>query len=256
MDSTRKQMDAGQASTRYQAIRDVDSIDGGECDDIGSVKLASSARRYQPDVRSNMGRCRAPNSAIPPRSTVTKAHVPITQAHPRLFGGEGDAFSRETDEYRAPNIFRGRRPHWTVLAGGTLLIMLLGWIALSAIGSWWQTTLDDWRYGRPRTFQTDAVVGHHDSSQNPSHFMALNLDRHILVIEIPGGDASKSVVYSGPTLVGPGQDLTPVTLSFQDVNHDGKPDMILNIQGNQIVYLNGNGTFVAPGPGQNPGSSP
>lgn len=125
-----------------------------------------------------------------------------------------------------------------------MMIMILGWVALSAVGSWWQTTLDDWHYGRPRTFQIDAVVGHHDSAQNPSHFMAMNLKRHIIIIEIPGGDVSKSIVYSGPTLLGPGQDLTPVTLSFQDVNHDGKPDMLVNVQGNQFIFLNENGSFV------------
>ena len=125
-----------------------------------------------------------------------------------------------------------------------MMVMILGWVALSAVGSWWQTTLDDWHYGRPRTFQVDAVVGHHDSTQNPSHFMAMNLKRHIIIIEIPGGDVSKSVVYSGPTLLGPGQDLTPVTLSFQDVNHDGKPDMLVNVQGNQFIFLNENGSFV------------
>jgi hypothetical protein len=125
-----------------------------------------------------------------------------------------------------------------------MLAMILGWVALSALGTWWQTTLDDWRYGRPRTYQVDAVVGHRDSTQHPSHFIAMNLNRHIIVIEIPGGDVSKSIVYSGPTLLGTGQDLTPVTLTFQDVNHDGKADMIVNVQENQFVFLNQNGTFV------------
>ena len=126
-----------------------------------------------------------------------------------------------------------------------MLAMILGWVALSALSSWWQITLDDWHYGRPRTYQTDAVVGHHDSAQNPSHFIAMNLNRHIIVIEIPGGDVSKSIVYTGPTLLGPGQDLTPVTLSFADVNHDGKPDMIINVQGSQFVFLNERGTFIS-----------
>jgi hypothetical protein len=130
--------------------------------------------------------------------------------------------------------------------------MILSWVALSALSSWWQTTLNDWQYGRPRTYQTDAVVGHHDSVQNPSHFIAMNLNRHIIVIEIPGGDVSKSVVFTGPTLLGPGQDLTPVTLSFQDINHDGKPDMIVNIQGSQFIFLNQNGTFVPSAQNINP----
>jgi hypothetical protein len=133
-----------------------------------------------------------------------------------------------------------------------MLIMILGWVALSALGSWWQITQDDWHYGRPRTFQTDKVVGHHDSPQNPSHFIAMNLNRHIIVIEVPGGDVSKSVVFSGPTLLGPGQDLTPVTLTFQDVNHDGKLDMLVVVQGSQFIFLNENGTFVPAS--QSPGN--
>jgi len=50
-------------------------------------------------------------------------------------------------------------------------------------------------------------------------------------------------------LIGPGQDLTPVTLTFKDVNADGKLDMIVNVQDTHFVFLNSNGTFV-PAPGQ------
>lgn len=152
--------------------------------------------------------------------------------------------TRDTDEYPAPGQHRQRRWHWSVFVGLAMLIMIFGWITLGAFGNWWETTTNDWRYGRPRTFQTDAVVGHHDSPQNPSHFIAINLNRHIIIIEIPGGNTSKSVIYSGPTLLGPGQDLAPVTLTFQDVNHDGKVDMIVNVQGSLFVFLNENGTFV------------
>jgi hypothetical protein len=132
------------------------------------------------------------------------------------------------------------------VVGVALLIMLLGWLALSWLGSWWQTQTNDWTYGRPRTFQIDAVVGHHDSSGHPSHFLALNLHRQVLVIELPGGDASKALIYTGPTLVGDGQDLTPVTLSFTDVNRDGKPDMEIHILDQVIVFRNTGAKFIAP----------
>ena len=55
----------------------------------------------------------------------------------------------------------------------------------------------------------DAVVGHNDSPANPSHFIALNLNRHIVIIELPGADPSKAKIYTGPILLGDGQDLTP-----------------------------------------------
>ncbi len=85
------------------------------------------------------------------------------------------------------------RLYWSLWLGIGMLIMTLGWLALGVLGSWWQTTQDDWHYGYPRTFQADAVVGHnHDAPAHPSHFLALNLSRHILVIELPAGDPSCS----------------------------------------------------------------
>jgi hypothetical protein len=232
------------------------------------TRQPSSARRYQgqADVRTETGRAAdvqvqpgrrsyvnpaGERHTIPARRTAGR--IPALQTAPaRIYRDEEN--TRTTDAYspRRP-LRRGQRNfHWLLFVGLAMLVMILGWIALSAFGSWWQTTQNDWRYGRPRTFQIDAVVGHHDSAQNPSHFIAMNLNRHVIVIEIPGGDVSKSVVFNGPTLLGPGQDLTPVTLTFQDVNHDGKLDMIINVQGSQFIYLNENGTFVpsnqSPGP--------
>jgi hypothetical protein len=139
--------------------------------------------------------------------------------------------------------------HWLVFAGLAMIIMIIGWFALSALGNWWQVTQDDWHYGRPRTFQIDAVVGHNDSPSHPSHFIAMNLNRRVIIIELPGGDSSKARIYSGPILIGQGQDLAPVTLTFQDVNGDGLFDMIVNVQDAHFVYINANGTFQPARPG-------
>jgi hypothetical protein len=43
--------------------------------------------------------------------------------------------------------------------------------------------------------------------------------------------------------------LTPVTLTFRDVNGDGKPDMLVNIQGSEVVFLNDGGQFRPLKPG-------
>ena len=139
-----------------------------------------------------------------------------------------------------------RRFHWLVWVGLAMFSMLVGWYALTAFGNWWSTTQNDWQYGRPRTYQTDYNVGH-GTAQNPmSHFIALNLNRHIEVIEIPGDDASKSRIYIGPTLIGPGEDLTPVTLSFEDVNGDGRPDLVIHVGDSKFIFLNQkDGTFKA-----------
>ncbi len=130
------------------------------------------------------------------------------------------------------------------------MVMVLGWIGMSFLGSWWQTHQDDATYGRPRISQVDTVVGHNDSQSNPSHFIALNLNRHVVIIELPGGDSSKAKIYSVTTLYGDGQDLTPVTLSFKDVNGDGLLDMEIRIQDQTIALINENGGFRLPKQGE------
>jgi hypothetical protein len=121
-----------------------------------------------------------------------------------------------------------RSLHWLVYVGIALCIMIVGWIGLTALGTWWQGKQDDWTYGNPRTYQASAVVGHNDSNTSPSHFIAENLRGQIIVIELPGGDVSKARSYSITTV--PGNDsYPPVKLVFQDINRDGKPDMLIQI---------------------------
>src|SRR5579859_7374044 len=107
--------------------------------------------------------------------------------------------------------------------------MIVGWVGFSDLGTWWQSKQDDWTYGQnPRIYQTDAVVGHGDSSTSPSHFIGLNLGGKIIVIELPGGDASKARSYIITTVQG-NEGNPPVKVSFQDLNDDGKLDMIVTI---------------------------
>lgn len=141
-----------------------------------------------------------------------------------------------------------RFPLIAVVVG--MLLMAALFLMMNTLGSWWQVHQDDVTYGRPRTYQVDAVVGHNDSVTNPSHFIFINLNRHVVIIELPGGDTSHSRIYNGPTLFGNGQDLTPVTAVFKDVNGDGKIDMIVQIQDQRLVFINDGTQFVPQQPGQ------
>lgn len=126
-----------------------------------------------------------------------------------------------------------------------MMVMVLCWAALSTITSWYSAWHDDVLYGMPRTFQTDARVGHNEQGGTASHFIAQNLHGRILVIEMPGGDVTKAHVYTGPQLYGKDDDLIPVTLQFQDVNHDGRPDMIVEFKDTRLIYVN-DGTGFRP----------
>jgi len=124
-----------------------------------------------------------------------------------------------------------------------LLALLAIYAIMGNVMSWGRGHLDDLRYGTTRTFQADDVVGHDDGAGTPTHFIALNLNRQVLIIEIPGGDASKTRTLTGPYLFGAGEDKTPVLLRFDDVNRDGSKDMIVNVKNEEIVYLNKDGQF-------------
>jgi hypothetical protein len=129
--------------------------------------------------------------------------------------------------------------HPLLYLGIGMLAMLALWVVGQWLANWWQHHQDYSTYGYPRTWQTDAVVGHNgDAKENPSHFIFLNLNARVEVIEFPAGDATKAKIYIGPTLLSDGGDLIPVTGGFADVNGDGKPDMIIKIQDQRIVFMN------------------
>jgi hypothetical protein len=143
---------------------------------------------------------------------------------------------------------RSKRRFWhgahpLLYLGVSMIAMLALWTLLTSAISWWNTTSDDLHYGRPRTFQIDAFVGHNEAAGTPSHFIAMNLNGHIEIIEFPGGDGSKARIYLGPQMYGTGDDLIPVTLSFADVNGDHQLDMIIHFQSSRIVFINDQGGF-------------
>ena len=128
-----------------------------------------------------------------------------------------------------------------------LLTLLLCGTALALVAnsllSWGRIRLDDLRYGRPRTMQLSAVVGHNDGSGTPTQLIAMNLNRRVVVLEIPGGDVTKTRTLAGPYLFGANEDLTPVTLRLAYVNGDREPDLIVSVKREEIIYINENGSF-------------
>ncbi len=257
------------SARRYQS--DVKTETGRTAD----VQM-SSQREHR--TSSNPGR--TGGNTVPPRRTATQSmpamqtprravtqSVPVVQAQPSrrmvtqnipavqptrrrpLEDFEDDVPSRTSGLLKQPKPSGGRRFHWLVYVGLAMIGMLLCWMLLTTFLGWWQVEQDDLHYGRPRTSQYDYVVGHGDSTTNKSHFIAINLRRHVQVIECPAGDCAKARILIGPVLIGPNQDLAPVTLTFKDVNGDGKPDVIVNVQDSHFVFINDNGTFRPTRPG-------
>jgi len=149
---------------------------------------------------------------------------------------------------------RTRRPSlsfwqhtYTAATGATLLLAAFALTTvLGTLTQWGQRAMDDLRYGRPRTTHLEGYVGHGEAAGQPSHFIAVNLNRQITVFELPGGDASQVRSISGPYLFGADEDLTPVQLSLRDIDGDGQRDLLVDIHQERIIYLNRDGGFRLP----------
>jgi hypothetical protein len=90
----------------------------------------------------------------------------------------------------------------------------------------------------------DADVGHGDSHHPISHFVAINDKGLIEVIEIPGDPGkAKPYLYVIAQVSGDHADEIPVTLSFTDVDGDGKVDMQVQVNGTTYTLYNDGTTF-------------
>jgi len=118
------------------------------------------------------------------------------------------------------------------------LVIVLASLSLALISGWGTIWIDDVRYGRPRTVQVAGMVGHHEPTGEPTRLVAMNLNRRVVVIELPGGDATKAQTVPGPYLFGANEDLTPVGVRLQDVNADRKVDLVLAVKDEAIIYIN------------------
>lgn len=144
----------------------------------------------------------------------------------------------------APLPRRGKHPVFSL--GICMLIVavfMTGYVLIPPALQRWN---DDRVYGYPRTYQTDANVGHGDSRYPLSHFIAVNLNGRIEVIELPQGDTDTlhPHLYLIARLAMQGSDLVPVTVSFADVNGDGKSDMVVTFNETQWILFNNGTTFV------------
>jgi hypothetical protein len=140
-----------------------------------------------------------------------------------------------------------KQKRWPFLIILGMISALLLWFVGRAVLNWGTERYYDLRYGNPRTFQTDMVVGHGgDSPEHPSHFIAMNLNDQAVVIELEAGDPAKIVSYKVPITIVDGRQ-SPVTVSFRDIGGDPKLDMIIDVhlsgQDQLSFFINQDGKF-------------
>lgn len=138
---------------------------------------------------------------------------------------------------------RKHRLHWSLFLGMAMIAAVLFFAGLSDLNTWWTHHQLDAAYGMPRTYQADAVVYPGDSAAHPSHYIFLNLNGTVMIIELPHGDAAHARMYKGPILFSGDAASVPVTGDFRRVN--GREEMRVHIQDQTIIYVN-DGTQFRP----------
>ena len=97
---------------------------------------------------------------------------------------------------------------------------------------------DQWHYGDSRMTQLDADVGHGGTS----HFIAEYYHGSVIIVELPVKNPQQFHAY---TLGGFMGSMPVVTLAVMDMNHDGKPDLLVSVEGTaiQTVLFNTGDSF-------------
>ena len=186
-------------------------------DALYETRMPNSTRRYvEAPPRTVM---RVTHHQVPPRASLRQAPTQDEQDIPA----------------RQPITSRQHpRVHWLVPVGVGMVLMLVLYLAGSAVYAWGVDQYNTLHYGYPRTFQYDANVQH----GGMSHFIVVNLHGHVFMTEILASDPGNTKIYVGPVITGAGADRDPVTISFQDMNKDGRPDILLKIGTTVYLWLN------------------
>ena len=126
----------------------------------------------------------APKSVLRHRPIAAKpGTVPITprtsrlkrkQHEPHTTGGMPST-AQASKTASKPEMQGHIHVHWLVLVGCAMTATVILMIGLQIALSMATISYDDLRYGRPRTYQLDAVVGQNDSISHKTHFTAMNL---------------------------------------------------------------------------------
>jgi hypothetical protein len=204
--------------TRRQDIYRRPATDDVDEDALYETRFPNSTRRYAPAPPRTV--VRVTHHEVPPRASLRQAPTQDAQDIPAR---------------QQPTVQRERpRVHWLVPVGVGMVLMLVLSLAGSAVYSWGINQYNNLHYGYPRTFQCDANVQH----GGISHFIVVNLHGHVFITEILASDPSNTKIYVGPVITGAGADREPVTVSFQDVNRDGRPDLWLKVDTTVYLWLN------------------
>lgn len=130
-----------------------------------------------------------------------------------------------------PRMLRGIGAHWYQMGFGALVI-IGAWVGIQkVVVPTWNNLQDQWHLGDYRIVQMDADVGH----GGKSHFLAQWYHGRILIVEMPANNPHALHTYSLEPLAT--KDEGTIKLIVEDENHDGRPDLVIQIGENPMAII-------------------
>lgn len=215
------------------------------------IKTPNSARSYTTDQSTNT--TLVPAGLYPQQSFFDRDGneiVLVKGRRPGTIPARASAQNTTADHRVAPGAAKQgihltkERVIGILLSGMALALLLM--LGVVTVSNWWTGLQQDWTYTASfRTYSVDQAVGHNgDSPQHPSHFIIQNDKGHVVVIELPANDPKQAKIFTATTLIG--ADREPVTVTFADTTGSGHLDLILHVQGQEIVCRNDGAKFNPP----------
>ena len=149
-------------------------------------------------------------------------YVPPTPKRRATAGQDVTYYERQTEARPRQQAPPEKKHHYLFWVGIGMLACLGIWMGITMIVlPWWHGLQVQWHYGDNRVSVSGADVGH----GGVSRFIAFEDGSEIVVVEVI---AKKYTVYTIPVTAAPHQ---LITLSIADANGDGKPDLIVHVDG-------------------------
>lgn len=139
-----------------------------------------------------------------------------------------------------PPVQQVRQTHWgTPLGCGAVIVLsgILIWTYM--VLPTYQHLVDHWTYGASLVSEADTTI-----NGQAERFIAFDDKGRITLIEIPDNHPEKSRIYQAAQMVGDTTNNRIVTVAFRDMNHDGKIDLIVSVEGESgyiVLFQTANG---------------
>lgn len=129
---------------------------------------------------------------------------------------------------------------WTKVISFLVVLALIIWgivWGFLSLMAWWTDVSNTYQYGPTRTTVVNGVFGiNNDSPVHPTSVIAINVKGVLVIESLPAGDVGSLKTYpTGLTLVGESAAKIPVILTVKDLDGDHKPDVLIEIPGQNVT---------------------